>query len=248
MKLSFKAAKLLDDCRIEPFDGPTRRRFRAMADLQVARNLQCEAFSRHPPGFLMSLGAFSYVSGATRDMLKLRAGRFCSIARGVNVVSGNHPVAAVSTSPFFYGHYHARHLPEVVNAVGKPDFTRDLGGVRVGDDVWIGGYCVLKGGIRIGTGAVVAAGSVVVRDVDPYTIVGGNPARVIRPRFDPEQAARLLDSAWWQVDPKCLRGLDMTDIDAFCDGLAALRARGEAADLTPARVTLAGDEIVLQPD
>ena len=99
MKLSFKAAKLLDDCRIEPFDGPTRRRFRAMADLQVARNLQCEAFSRHPPGFLMSLGAFSYVSGATRDMLKLRAGRFCSIARGVNVVSGNHPVAAVSTSP-----------------------------------------------------------------------------------------------------------------------------------------------------
>ncbi|HIC66884.1 MAG TPA: CatB-related O-acetyltransferase, partial [Paracoccus sp.] len=210
MKLSFKAAKLLDDCRIEPFDGPTRRRFRAMADLQVARNLQCEAFSRHPPGFLMSLGAFSYVSGATRDMLKLRAGRFCSIARGVNVVSGNHPVAAVSTSPFFYGHYHARHLPEVVNAVGKPDFTRDLGGVRVGDDVWIGGYCVLKGGIRIGTGAVVAAGSVVVRDVDPYTIVGGNPARVIRPRFDPEQAARLLDSAWWQVDPKCLRGLFST--------------------------------------
>ena len=70
----------------------------------------------------------------------------------------------------------------MVNAVGKPDFTRDLGGVRVGDDVWIGGYCVLKGGIRIGTGAVVAAGSVVVRDVDPYTIVGGVPAKPLRER------------------------------------------------------------------
>ena len=248
MRLSPKSAALLKTCRIEPFDGPISRPYEAGANLRVARNLRCEAFSRHPPGFLMSLGAFSYVAGATADTLKMQVGRFCSIARGVNVVTGNHPVAAITTSPFFYGHYHGRHMPEVLNAAvtetGEAGFQRDLGPVRVGHDVWIGGYSILKGGIRIGTGAVVASGSVVVKDVAPYTIVGGNPARPIRPRFEEAQIRRLKASRWWEVDPKALRGLDMFQIDAFCDGLEDLRQRGKAPDLNPACLTLTGSEIV----
>lgn len=249
MRLSPESAALLNDHRIEPFDGPIRRSFEAGTNLRVARNLRCEAFSRHPPGFLMSLGAFSYVAGGTADTLKMQVGRFCSIARGVNIVTGNHPVAAVSTNPFFYGHYHGRHMPEVLNAAvtesGEAGFKRDLGVVRVGHDVWIGGYSLLKGGIRIGIGAVVASGSVVVKDVEPYTVVGGNPARLIRPRFGEAQIRRLKASKWWQVDPRALRGLDMFDIDAFCDGLEDLRQRGAAPELNPACLTLSDAEIVL---
>lgn len=244
MKLTQPSANLLADHRIEPFDGPIRRKFHAGRDLMVPNRLRVEAFSRHPQGTLMSLGAFSYVSGASRDTLKMRVGRYCSIARGVNVVSGNHPIHAVSTNPFFYGHYHSKHAPDVVNRLEQPNFSRDLGHVTVGNDVWIGGYCVLKGGINIGTGSVIAAGSVVVKDVPPYTIMGGNPAKPIRPRFDDETTRMLLASEWWNVDPTCLRDLPMFDIPAFCRGLQELRDLGKVTAFNPPILTLKEGEIV----
>jgi len=243
MKLSESSARLLYDHRIEPFDGPHRRKFRAETDLVAPPNLEVEAFSRHPRGFLMSMGAFSYVSGATRDTLKLKLGRYCSVARGINVVSGNHPINAVTTNPFFYGHYHTAHMPEVVNNAGHPDFQRDLGKVSVGHDVWIGGHCVLKGGITIGTGAVIAAGSVVVKDVPPYMIVGGNPAKTIRPRFEKETIQRLLASEWWCVDPKSLTDLKMFEVERFCDVLDDMKRQGMAKPFAPPVFTLSGSEI-----
>lgn len=245
MKLTDDAARLLDDHRIEPFDGKLRRRFRAGTEIAIAQNLKTEAFSRHPKGFLMSLGAFSYVSGATSDTMKLRVGRFCSIARGINVVTGDHPLQAVSTNPFFYGHYHSQHMPDVVNRRDDSDFSRDLGKVHVGHDVWIGGHCVLKGGIRIGNGAVIASGSVVVKDVEPYTIVGGNPAKVIRARFDPQIVAMLQASEWWNFDPRSLRDLKMFDIPDFCARLQRMKDDGSAKPFAPACVTLKGDRLTL---
>lgn len=247
MKLSQRSADLLNEHRIEPFDGPIRRKFHAGRDVMTPNHLRLEAYSRHPQGCLMSLGAFSYVSGASRDTLKMRVGRYCSIARGVNVVSGNHPIEAVSTNPFFYGHYHSKHLPDVVNRLEQPGFSRDLGHVDIGHDVWIGGYCVLKGGIKIGTGSVIAAGSVVVKDVPPYTIMGGNPAKPIRPRFDEDQIRLLLETEWWNVEPQAIRDLPMFDIPAFCDMLAELRAKGLADPFNPPLLTLKDGEIVVKP-
>lgn len=244
MIISQSTADLLSDHHIEPFDGPIRRKFRAGREVALPRKLQMEAYSRHPKGFLMSLGAFSYTAHATHDTLKIHAGRYCSIARGVNVVSGNHPVSAVSTNPFFYGRYHSKHLPEVVNRLDNPHFVRDLGLVEVEHDVWIGGYCVLKGGIRIGTGSIIAAGSVVVKDVPPYTIMGGNPAKPIRPRFDEDMTRMLLESAWWTVDPQMLRDLPMFDIPVFCRSLMELRERGLAKIFAPPVFSLEGSEIV----
>lgn len=245
MRLSRKSAKLLDSHRIEPFDGPIRRQFRPLMEVDVPKGLECEAFSRHPKGFLMSLGAFSYVSAATRDTMKMKVGRYCSIARGVNVVAGNHPIDAVTTSPVFYGLYHEQHMPDVLNQNKSPEFQRNLGNVRIGHDVWIGGYCILKAGIKIGTGAVIAAGSVVVKDVEPYTIVGGNPARLIRPRFDDVTAGRLMNSKWWQVDPKLLSTITMTDIPAFCDKLEELRTSDRLATFNPAKLKLNAGEVEL---
>lgn len=176
----------------------------------------------------------------------MRVGRYCSIARGVNIVSGNHPIAAVSTNPFFYGRYHTKHMPEVVNQLEQPKFSRDLGYVDIGHDVWIGGYCVLKGGIRIGTGSVIAAGSVVVKDVPAYTIMGGNPAKPIRPRFDEDTVQLLLKSEWWNVEPQAIRDLPMFDIPAFCSSLGELRAKGLAPSFNPPLLTLQDGEIVVK--
>lgn len=244
MKLSQNAANLLNDHRIEPFDGPLRRKFHAGQELILPNRLRMEAYSRHPQGYLMSLGAFSYVSSASRDTRKMRVGRYCSIARGIHVVSGNHPIDAVSTNPFFYGHYHSKQLPDVINRSENPVFSRDLGHVQIEHDVWIGGYCVLKGGIRIGTGSVIAAGSVVVKDVPPYTIMGGNPARPLRRRFDEDTVRMLLESEWWTVDPQCLRDFPMFDIPVFCKSLRELREDGQAKPFRPAVFTLEGSEIL----
>jgi virginiamycin A acetyltransferase len=243
MKLSPKSAKLLDSHRIEPFDGPLRRQFRSSMELHVPKSLECESFSRHPKGFLMSLGAFSYVSAATRDTIKMKVGRYCSIARGVNVVAGNHPIEAVTTNPFFFGNYHKEHFPEVVNENEQPNFKRNLGNVHISHDVWIGGHCILKAGIKIGTGAVVAAGSVVVKDVAPYTIVGGNPASVIRLRFSEEIASRLLNSHWWEIDPKILRTITMTNIPVFCDQVEELRSADQLTIFNPKKFKLDRNEI-----
>lgn len=237
MQISKNDASILNRFQIEPFNGPLRREFQPGKHLVIPKNLRVEAYSRHPQGYLMSLGAFSYVAGATRDTLKMRVGRYCSIARGINIVSGSHPIDAVTTSPFFYGHYHSRHIPEVINRSERSEFSRDLGNVEVGHDVWIGGYCVLKGGIKIGHGSIIAAGSVVVKDVPPYTIVGGNPSRLIRPRFNEEIAHRLLKSKWWTVDPKCLRDLPMFDIPRFCYLLQNLREKGQAQEFSPQTLT-----------
>lgn len=247
MKLSAKSAELLDRNRIEPFDGPIRRHFRSLTDIYVPKSFECESFTRHPKGFLMSLGAFSYVSTATRDTTKMKVGRYCSIARGVNVVAGNHPINAVTTNPFFYGHYHSKHMPEVVSQKDIPDFQRNLGNVHIGHDVWIGGYCTIKGGVRIGTGAVVAAGSVIVKDVAPYTIVGGNPAKVIRPRFDAKTSEMLLLSKWWTVDPSSLRNLDMFDIAGFCEKLTQMRSAGTLKQFKPMKLIHDKDDIVQKP-
>ena len=98
--------------------------------------------------------------------------------------------------------------------------------VHIGHDVWIGQYARLRPGISIGTGAVVAAGAVVTRDVAPYAIVGGVPARLIRQRFSDELCADLLASRWWQHAFADFAGLDLCDPRRFLEGLQHLRERG----------------------
>ena len=108
-------------------------------------------------------------------------GAYCSIAGGVDfVIGGHHRTNSVSTFP----------LPGYRGPLSK-------GPIRVGNDVWIGKSALILSGVTIGDGAVVGAGSVIARDVRPYAIVAGNPARELRRRFDDEQVERLLDAAWW---------------------------------------------------
>jgi virginiamycin A acetyltransferase len=123
---------------------------------------------------------------------RLLIGKFCSIAHGAEFIlnGGNHQTETVSSYPFdiFGG--------EWAGAMGDRRYPHK-GDIVIGNDVWIGYRAVIMPGVRVGDGAIVAACSVVTKDVAPYTIVGGNPAREIRKRFDEATIEKLLALKWW---------------------------------------------------
>ena len=118
-------------------------------------------------------------------------GNFCSIAGNVTVyLGGNHRTDWVTTYPF--GHIHTN-----VFSTRMPGHPATRGDVIVGNDVWIADNVTIMSGVRIGDGAVIACNSHVVRDVPPYSIVGGNPAKLIKYRFTRKQIEQLLTIQWW---------------------------------------------------
>jgi acetyltransferase-like isoleucine patch superfamily enzyme len=123
---------------------------------------------------------------------RLIIGKFCSIAGGVSIyLGGNHRTDWVTTYPFLAW---PDTWTEASGILGHPA-TR--GNVVIGNDVWLGNECVILSGVTIGDGAVVATHAIVTKDVPPYTIVAGNPARVIRKRFKDEHVEALLKIRWW---------------------------------------------------
>ena len=119
----------------------------------------------------------------------LRIGKFCSIAQDVVILlGGEHRTDWVSTYPFNMFFDDVRKVP------GHP---KTKGDVTIGNDVWIGARAMILSGVTIGDGAVIGAASVVTTDVAPYSIVAGNPARLIRKRFDEPTVERLLKLRWW---------------------------------------------------
>lgn len=124
---------------------------------------------------------------------KLIIGKFCAIARDVRFImnGANHKMSGISTYPFqIFGGGWEKVMP-------KPGDLPFKGDTIIGNDVWIGYESLIMPGVKIGDGAIVSSRSVVVADVPPYTIVGGNPAKPIRQRFEPEVAERLEKLAWW---------------------------------------------------
>lgn len=117
-------------------------------------------------------------------------GRYCSIARSARAFNREHPVNFISTHAFFFN---ARlSYCEKDQVAYTP--------LHIGHDVWIGDHAVILAAVKsIGTGAVIAAGAIVNKDVPPYALVIGNPARVVRYRFPPETIAKLLESRWWEM-------------------------------------------------
>lgn len=121
-------------------------------------------------------------------------GGFCSLASPLTIfLGGNHRTDWATTYPF--GHiYHEKFPSGEVNGGGHP---ASKGHVVIGNDVWIGKGCTIMSGVTIGSGSVIAAQSVVVKDVEPYTVVGGNPAKTLKYRFSKEIIDELLNMKWW---------------------------------------------------
>ena len=143
-----------------------------------------------------TVGRYSYLYGS--GLIETDLGAFCSVAAGCSIGGGRHPVDWVSSSPVFYNKGNVLHK----NFSNTP-FTEYIK-TTIGNDVWIGSKCMIKGGVTIGDGAIIGMGSVVTRDVPPYEIWGGNPAKCIRKRFDEETIEKLLALKWWQWDEQTL--------------------------------------------
>ena len=158
----------------------------------------------------LELGDFSYISGPGTYVESARIGRFCSIARGTVIGVSGKDMRRVTTSNFptspDYGGLTRFHRP-------PPQKPTPV----IGNDVWIGINAVIMRGVTIGDGAVIGANAVVSRDVPPYAVMGGNPARHIRDRFAPEQVAALLRTRWWDWDRATLaeREAEFLDTEAF---------------------------------
>lgn len=165
----------------------------------------------------MSYGRYTYGKPHIHwenNKAKLVVGNFCSIASGVSIyLGGNHRTDWVTTYPF--GHIHTAKFNKF-NGAGHPATKGD---VIIGNDVWIGADARIMSGVTIGDGAIIANNSHVVKDVEPYSIVGGNPAKLIRHRFTSEQINKLLEIKWWNWDDQKINKftplLCNPDIDKF---------------------------------
>lgn len=134
------------------------------------------------------LKIYSWNEGA-----KFYIGSYCSIADGVQIyLGGEHNVDWVTTYPFNVLWKSGKHY------LGHP---KTKGDVKIGNDVWIGKEAIILSGVTIGDGAVIGARSLVSKDVAPYAIVGGNPSREIRKRFDGQTIQALLKIRWWEWEP-----------------------------------------------
>ena len=169
--------------------------------------------------FYGSMGYGSYIGENSK--INATVGCYCCIADRVYTVSGTHPVSDfVSIHPAFYstakqaGFAYTNEEKFIETCFNKVDGKTS---VYIGNDVWIGCNVVLLGGITIGDGAIIAAGAVVTQDVEPYSIVGGVPAKFIRKRFNQEQIDFLNSFRWWDKTPKWLEENceSMADIEQF---------------------------------
>ncbi len=156
-------------------------------------------FPDRKEGANVRIGEYSYGQPTIRhwgENCSLTIGKFCSIADQVMILlGGEHRTDWVTTYPFNY------FMPEHRTNRGHP---KTKGDVVIGNDVWIGMGATILSGVRIGDGAVIGARALVSKDVPPYAIAAGNPARVLRYRFDDRTIARLLEIRWWDWPPALL--------------------------------------------
>lgn len=177
---------------------------------EVPANLQGNVIFERPAnlasfsfrGRLNSVGAWSYANAGTL-VYDSDIGRFTSIAHGVIVSPPEHPTDWLSSSGFAFGDTGVFSWSRAFQEICSPEkFTPNLSRTVIGNDVWIGAGAFIKRGVKIGDGAIIAAGAVVTKDVPPWMIVAGVPAKIIRPRFAESIIERLAKLQWWKYHLK----------------------------------------------
>lgn len=178
-------------------------------------------------GELNTIGAFSYGNIET-IVYSSDIGRFSSIGHRVLIAPFEHPVDWMSTHPFAFGIQDQFNYSDDYSAMlSLEEFKKNQTRTTIGNDVWIGANAFIRRGVNIGDGSVVAAGSVVVKDVPPYHIVGGNPATKIRLRFPEKIVERFLRVKWWnyKINREILSGIKYSNasfaLSAIEEGVSA---------------------------
>lgn len=166
-----------------------------------------------------SIGAYSYL-GSYTSIPSSRIGAFCSIGDNVKVVALTHPSSKfVSTSPVFFSTHRQCGTSFVKQDFFVEKLLVDRKEVVIGNDVWIGTNVLIKGGVNIGDGAIIAMGSVVTKDIPPYSIFGGVPAKLIKYRFSKDEIDLLIKTRWWSRDINWIKKnvYSFHDIESFKD-------------------------------
>ncbi|MGB2221188.1 MAG: CatB-related O-acetyltransferase [Neptunomonas phycophila] len=177
----------------------------------------------------MKIGAYTYIRQGDIRSLR-RIGRFCSIGPGLRVGDGMHPLAYLSTHPFQYNgndFSFSDEYDEYLSLKKTVDSPKQKKPGIIGDDVWIGANVTIMRGVNIGTGAVIGSGAVVTRDVEPYEIVGGIPAKHIRFRFSNSLITDLLEAEWWQYTLPSIAGVPFDDPEKALEELNERRLNGK---------------------
>ncbi|MFI4954552.1 MAG: CatB-related O-acetyltransferase [Gammaproteobacteria bacterium] len=172
----------------------------------------------------LSIGAHTYIRNGSELLAVDKIGRFCSI--GKNVVLGleakGHPLDWLSTHPFQFDDKHLISPPSE-----KVSYATPIPPTLIGHDVWIGQQAMIMHGLNIGNGAVIGAGAIVTRDIPPYAIAAGNPARVLKYRFSPEIISLLQEVAWWDLSSEILAHLNFSNIQECLAQFTDLRRNGK---------------------
>lgn len=171
------------------------------------------------------IGAYTYIRQFSRiERGTACIGRYCSIAPGVSIGDGNHTIDWLSTHPFQKGEsIWFTNLP--TDTFIPPSRKRER--AYIGNDVWIGTSAIIFAGVTVGDGAVIGAGAIVTKDVPPYAVVVGAPARIVRYRFSRPIIEQLLRLRWWRFDASGLMGVDFSNISGAIEEISNRETSGQ---------------------
>lgn len=160
-----------------------------------------------------SIGDYSYINSNSK-IRNTKIGKFCSIGSNVQIILGKHPYNFASTHPSFFSNN------KIFKTFSDLNYIDEYEEVTIGNDVWIGEGALIPNGVTIGNGAIIAARAVVTKDVEPYSIVGGVPAKHIKFRFDQDTVNQINSSEWWnykeEVLIKSFKSFHNTDVFISC--------------------------------
>lgn len=169
------------------------------------------------------IGAFTYLGNNSFYRHIGKIGRFCAIAGYVQTGHVEHSVDMLSPHPMFLKEFDRNwkaaeclyEYDDVIDDIREKNYKmiKRKSYIEIGNDVWIGHGVYISRGVKIGDGAVIAARSVVVKDVEPYTVVGGVPAKTIRKRFDDKTIEKLLELKWWEYGAEIIKGIRIYNIE-----------------------------------